>query len=108
MTQMDSIWNVGLMAISSFGVFLGLVVAFPCWLYHRRVMVRLKGTNAREMAHMREKIMALQQRCEKLEEQVSTAHMLLADEQRQLDRKLASLLPDSEHARRIKDGRERE
>ena len=35
---------------------------------------------------------ALEERCEKLQQQVNEAHMLIHDEQRELDRKLAARL----------------
>lgn len=36
----------------------------------------------------------LENQCTKLQEQVTTAHVLLADERHVLDRKLSALLPD--------------
>jgi hypothetical protein len=67
-------------------------------LEHAREMARIKagkeeGQNGSELQQLRERCDALEKRCAKLEEQVTEAHALLVDEQRQLDKKLANILP---------------
>jgi hypothetical protein len=92
---MDAVLSLGVLGLAIVAVFFGIVVGVPTFLYHRREVLRIRGTNAKEIGKLRDRIDALDQRCEKLEEQVASAHILLADEQRQLDRKLSNLVGDS-------------
>ena len=66
-------------------------------LAHAREMAQIKagkdGQSGPELQQLRERCDALEKRCAKLEEQVTEAHSLLADEQRQLDKKLSNILP---------------
>ena len=84
---------------------LGAFVMFFKWIgqhnreirAHQLEMAGIKTGNAApssaELDKLRERCDALEQRCTKLEAQLLDAHALLADEQRELDKKLASILP---------------
>lgn len=92
---MDGAFGLGLLGFAGVvALSLGIVVAFPVWLYHRREVLRMRGTNAKEVLKLRERLEVLERRCVKLEEQVTTAHLLIADEQRSLDKKLSTMMPD--------------
>jgi hypothetical protein len=86
------------------GIVLGsiaLVVVLPRLLRHKLEMAKVRSgavvvnDNSAELVALRTRCEALEKRCEKLEEQVVDAHAQLADERRQLDTKLASMLPES-------------
>ena len=96
MGGLDNIFGLGLVGLGIVALTFGILVGFPVWLYHRREMLRMKGTNAKEVQKLRERIDVIEKRCAKLEEQVATAHLLIADEQRALDKKLSKIVP--EHA----------
>jgi hypothetical protein len=95
---MDGAFGLGLLGFAVVvALSLGIVVAFPVWLYHRREVLRMRGTNAKEVLKLRERLEVLERRCVKLEEQVTTAHLLIADEQRSLDKKLSKIVPEGAH-----------
>jgi hypothetical protein len=94
MDTVQSFLEFGLIAFGIVVGFFSIVVGLPVWLYHRREMARMHGLRARQDGEMRARVEALEERCDKLEERVTTAHNLLSDEQRAMDRKLAKLLPD--------------
>ena len=87
-------------AIVIMGMTMIMMVVFitkgiPLLLAHAREMEQMKrGANSGTDA-LHDRVAALEQRCAKLEEQVTEAHLLLADEQRQMDQKLAAILPDT-------------
>jgi len=92
---MDGAFGLGLVGFAGIvALTLGILVAFPVWLYHRREVLRMRGTNAKEVLKLRERLEVIERRCAKLEEQVQTAHLLIADEQRSLDKKLSKIMPD--------------
>ncbi len=89
-------------SIAAFAVFSGLVLlafallALPfmlSYLYHRRRMAELKGTHAQHVETLQERMERLEKKCAAMQEQITDAHMLLADEQRMLDKKLAESFP---------------
>jgi hypothetical protein len=88
----------GFLIVGVAASFLTIVVGLPVYLYHRRQMLKLKGNNARDVKNLHNRIDELEERCKKLEEQVTDAHCLIADEQRELDRKLerklSAIVPD--------------
>lgn len=65
---------------------------------YRAAQAKQSDTAAAEIAELRKTCEALDRRCAELEKQVRTAHDLLADEQRTLDRKLNAILPDADAA----------
>lgn len=65
---------------------------------YRSAQAKLSNTASAEVAALRKTCEALDRRCSELERQVRTAHDLLADEQRALDRKLNAILPDADAA----------
>ena len=82
----------GLPILGFFGSFVLKAV-----LEHRVRLVELNGRQNKgssESPDLRARCEALEKRCEKLEEQLLAVHADLADERRQLDRKLATVLPD--------------
>ncbi|MGD0089104.1 MAG: hypothetical protein ABSE73_04230 [Planctomycetota bacterium] len=85
------IFLVALLVIGS----LLIVVGLPIFLYHRREVLRMRGFSDKHTVKLSDRVATLEQRCDKLEERVTEAHLLLADEQRQMDRKLSALLPDA-------------
>ncbi len=93
MPVLDNIFGLGLVGLGIVALTFGILVGFPVWLYHRREILRMRGTAAKDVQRLRERIEGLEKRCAKLEEQVASAHMLIADEQRQLDKKLSNLVP---------------
>ena len=95
MPAWDNIFGLGLVGFALCAVLgVGMLVALPVWLYHCREVLRMKGTNTKEVQKLRERLEVLEKRCVKLEEQVATAHMLIADEQRALDKKLSQIVPE--------------
>lgn len=77
------------------------IIALPEIMKHRLEMAKVRRgadsgvDNSAELDALRKRCEALEKRCEKLEEQVVDAHAQLADERRQLDSRLASILPDT-------------
>ena len=66
---------------------------------HREQIVKLKATAQTEktddkQVQLAARVEALEKQCAKLQEQVLIAHEQLADERRQLDNKLAAILPE--------------
>ena len=66
-------------------------------LKHKRDMARIARGSADDTAinELRTRCETLEKRCEKLEGEVLSAHNQLADERRELDRKLTAMLPDA-------------
>lgn len=95
---MDSgaVWLLGL------SVVLGIRVYFQ----HREKMAKISPTQDKPDAKVMARIEALEAKCEKLQEQVSAAHFLIHDEQKQLDRRLAERL-ESNDVRMTDTGAER-
>jgi uncharacterized protein HemX len=77
-----------------------LGAAASAWLKHRREMVKMKlegqaqRQNGGEAAELRQRLEALEKKCTEMQEQITDAHMLLADERRALDKKLAESFPE--------------
>ncbi|MCY3023626.1 MAG: hypothetical protein NTW87_31995 [Planctomycetota bacterium] len=94
MAGLDGTWLVLLVILGAIVLFFFVVVGLPVWLYHRREVLRMKGLARNETAAVSQRVTALESRCDTLEERVTEAHVLLADEQRQMDRRLAAMLPD--------------
>ncbi len=69
-----------------------IVVGLPVYLQHREKMAKLMGQRTDPNPQLLTRIEALEKKCEKLQEQVNTAHTLIHDEQLQLDRKLSIAL----------------
>lgn len=67
----------------------------PLVLAHQREWAQTRRGANSGTDELRDRVAALGQRCTKLEEQITEAHVLLADEQRQMDKKLAAILPDA-------------
>ncbi|MCK6472944.1 MAG: hypothetical protein L6R28_14470 [Planctomycetes bacterium] len=93
-----------LFILAIIGIF-ALAIALPLLLSHKQKMARLHAESqggeeslAKEVAALTERCGRLEARCGELERQVRTAHELLADEQRALDRKLTAILPDADAA----------
>lgn len=63
---------------------------------YRAAAAQKSDSSAAQIAELRKTCEALDRRCAELEKQVRTAHDLLADEQRTLDRKLNAILPDAD------------
>jgi len=95
MDWVNNFLSLGVAGLIAVVLLAGLVVAFPSWLYHRREAMRIKGTHAKEWQKLRDRIETLEKRCAKLDEHVSSAHILLADERRSMDKKLSNIMPDS-------------
>jgi hypothetical protein len=76
-------------------LFFFIVVGLPVFLYHRREVLRMSGLSNRQTMKLSDRVAALEKRCDTLEERIAEAHLLLADEQRQMDRKLSAILPDA-------------
>jgi|GEM_PF-2690906 len=99
--MLDQILQMGILGIvlvlGSLLIFLGMTVGLTALLYHRRGMAKMMMESKRS-SNVNERIEELEKRYAKLEESNAHAHMLIADEQRQLDRqlerKLTTLLPD--------------
>jgi uncharacterized protein YlxW (UPF0749 family) len=62
------------------------------------VKMKLEGQaqkqNGGESAELRQRLEALEKKCTEMQEQITDAHMLLADERRALDKKLAESFPE--------------
>jgi predicted nuclease with TOPRIM domain len=77
-----------------------LGAAASSWLHHRREMAKLKiegkkqKQSGAESDELRQRLEALEKKCAAMQEQITDAHMLLADERRELDKRLAQALPD--------------
>jgi len=80
-----------------FGFLIG-IVGLKLWFRYRLEALRIKGGSEAETGQLERRVEALEKQCAKLQEQVLDAHALLADEQRQLDRKLTAMLPDAPDA----------
>jgi hypothetical protein len=59
----------------------------------RQLEIQRETGGGGNSAQLQARCEALEKRCAALEEQMKTAHLLLADEQRALDQKLANILP---------------
>ena len=78
-------------------LFAGALISFPfiCfYFWHRRRVLELKGTHAQQVSALQDRMENLELKCHKLQQQVTDAHMLLSDERRELDKKLAESFPD--------------
>lgn len=75
-----------------------LIFGLPAILRHRRHIDPTILERLAETTTLRDRLASLEKRCSELERQVRTAHDLLADEQRALDRKLNAILPDADAA----------
>lgn len=73
------------------------------WMYFRYEALKLKSKSGGAEVEAQKRIEALEAKCEKLQEQVTEAHALLVDERRQLDRKLAAMIPPDSHSAPRKD-----
>ena len=74
-------------------LFFLIVVGLPVYLGHRQKMAEIRAKQTADPnGELLARIAALEKKCEKLQEQVNEAHILIHDEQRELDRKLAASL----------------
>ena len=80
--------------VGGLAIILGIAVGLPVWLHHRRRMVEMRGTQAQQFEDMRNRIDVLEQKCEKLTEQVLECQTQMADEGRELDQRLSQLLSE--------------
>jgi hypothetical protein len=87
-------FQFGLLGLAYMSSFLLLAVGLPVFLHHRRHVLALRGTHTKELSSLRERVDAAEKRCAKLEQQLVDVHMMIADETRILDKKLATILPD--------------
>ncbi|HYF48610.1 MAG TPA: hypothetical protein VEJ63_04360 [Planctomycetota bacterium] len=78
---------------------LSILVGLPIWLHHRRSVLKMTGQRGRDIEALHKRIDQLEKECRKLQDQVTEAHVLLADERRDLDKrledKLKNIVPDS-------------
>ena len=90
--------SIAALAVLGVGVALACaLVALPfvfSYLYHRRRIAEIKGTHAQQVAALQERIDRVESKCAAMQEQITDAHMLLVDERRTLDKKLAQAFPD--------------
>ncbi|MGD0090459.1 MAG: hypothetical protein ABSE73_11115 [Planctomycetota bacterium] len=94
--------NIPLMG---FFVLMGVIVigvigagVFAMWLDYRHKASKTGAAAGGKVESLEQRLAALEKQCARLEEQVLQAHVLLADEQRQLDHKLAAILPEATSA----------
>ncbi|HLX60721.1 MAG TPA: hypothetical protein VKX17_05510 [Planctomycetota bacterium] len=74
------------------GFFL-IVVGLPVYVGYRLKLAEIRAKQTADPnADLLARIAALEKKCETLQEQVTEAHILIHDEQRELDRKLAARL----------------
>ena len=64
------------------------------YLWHRRKMAEMRGTQTQQVGAISERIERLEKKCAAMQEQITDAHMLLTDERRELDKKLSKAFPD--------------
>lgn len=85
-------------AIIAAAVILGCaILGLPAiWIYfwHRQNIAKIKGTQAQHMGALQDRLERLEKKCAEMQERITDAHMLIADEQRQLDKKLSESFPD--------------
>ena len=85
----------GLMVIAG-----AVIVVTQLILEHRLSMAKARNGQGSSVDHsaeleaLRERCVNLEKRCDELQLQVTDAHSQLTDERRDLDRRLASVLPD--------------
>jgi hypothetical protein len=72
-----------------------IVIGLPTYFSHREKMARLRGKGREPEEKLLARIEALEKKCAQLQEQVNEAHILIHDEQRELDRKLAARLEEA-------------
>ena len=90
-----SLVAIGVLSIALFFAF--ALISFPViwyYLWHRRRMQEVRGSHLQQVTNLHERIDKLEKKCHALQEQVTDAHMLLSDERRELDKKLAKSFPD--------------
>jgi hypothetical protein len=89
----------GLVILAIIVAFFGMVVGLPVYLHHRRTVLKMKGQSNRDIEALHKRIDHLEKECRKLQDQVTEAHVLLADERRELDKrledKLKNIVPDA-------------
>lgn len=93
----------GSLPIVIVAIVMGIVVLPKILLRHRLEMAKLRRgqddsrqDRSAEIDALRKRCDALEKRCEELQLQVTDAHAQLADERRQLDLRLANMLPSIE------------
>jgi hypothetical protein len=91
---LELVLQLGLLGLAIVTLSSLIVVGLPVWLWHRREVMKLQGTNARETAKLKDRMDDLEKRCNKLQEQVTAAHLLLDDERRGMDKKLSQVYPE--------------
>jgi hypothetical protein len=79
----------GVLAIGGIGA-----IVFLKWLDYRYKASVTPAAKDGKVESLTQRVEALEKQCAKLQEQMLDAHTLLADEQRQLDHKLAAILPE--------------
>ena len=100
----------GLLILGTVAVIATMCIGLPIWLHHRRHMLKMKQNGANELQALQSRIDKLEARCSTLQEQVTEAHLLLADERRELDQRLDKRLsqigpdplPDAEENERTR------
>jgi hypothetical protein len=97
---MEPLNTTSIAALAFFGVGVllacALITAPLIWyyLYHRRRIAEIKGTHAQQLSALQERVERVESKCAAMQEQITDAHMLLVDERRVLDKKLAESFPE--------------
>jgi hypothetical protein len=86
--------GLGLVGVAFIITFFMCAIVWPYYMYHRRRVMEIKGTHSRQVTTLEERVEKLEKKCAALQEQITDAHMLLADERRLLDKKLSETFPE--------------
>jgi len=86
--------GLGLVGVAFILTFFLCAIVWPYYMYHRRRVMEIKGTHAKQVLTLEERVEKLEKRCAAMQDQITDAHVLLADERRLLDKKLSETFPE--------------
>lgn len=95
MELIEAIKTLASNGVIAVAVLATIVVGLPVFLHHRRQVLKMKLAKKEEFGALHAKLEKIENRCEKLQEQIVDIHHQLADERRQLDCKLSAMLPEA-------------
>jgi hypothetical protein len=94
MDLLSGFFGLGLVGVAMVLTFFLCIFIWSTFLLYRKRAIEVRGSHAKQVASLEERVEKLEKKCVAMQEQITDAHMLLADERRLLDKKLSESFPE--------------
>jgi hypothetical protein len=94
MDLLSGFFGLGLVGVAMVLTFFLCIFVWSTFLLYRRRAIEVRGSHAKQVSTLEERVEKLEKKCIAMQEQITDAHMLLADERRLLDKKLSETFPE--------------